>query len=147
LSPEYLKRRKKKKQKSQIPRLIPAMSNYALIMLVVLFFGAILSALAFARPQLAIVLLGFGYLVAFVGGVWFPVVAFQESALWGLLCIFVPFASLVFLVMHLEETWRPFVLNLVGAALIGAGFGISIAKGLPTDHLPVPPGVSRPAEP
>ena len=54
--------------------------------------------------------------------------AFQTSVLWGLGYIFVPFVSLIFVILHWQDTKKPFlylmaglVIFAVGAALGGAG--------------------------
>ena len=48
------------------------------------------------------------------------VMAFQESVVWGLVYLFLPFGALAFMLTRWDRTWRPFVLNL--NALIGAIF-------------------------
>lgn len=62
-----------------------------------------------------------GAIVAVVGSIWFLVVACSESILWGLGCFFVPFVSLIFLVMHWNKAAKPFLLNLGGIVLIVLG--------------------------
>lgn len=71
-----------------------------------------------------------GGIVALVGGIWFLVVACSESILWGLGCFFVPFVSLVFLVMYWNKAAKPFLLNLGGIVLIviGAVLGGSLQR-------------------
>jgi hypothetical protein len=68
-----------------------------------------------------------GYILAMVGGIWFLVVAFQESILWGLACMFIPFVGLVFLVMHFDRAAKPFFISLAGGIL--AGIGAALAGG------------------
>jgi len=55
-----------------------------------------------------------GGITAIVGGIWFLVVAFQESPLWGLGCIFFPPVSLFFLISHWDEAGKPFLVQLAG---------------------------------
>ena len=69
---------------------------------------------------LGMVLLAIGAIVSLIGGIWFLVVAFRASVWWGLGCIFIPFVSLVFLIMHWGEAAKPFFVSLLGAALIAA---------------------------
>ena len=45
---------------------------------------------------LGMILVGIGGITVLVGSIWFLVVTFQESLLWGLGCMFVPFVSLIF---------------------------------------------------
>jgi len=70
---------------------------------------------------LATVVMIAGALVSIIGGIWFLVVAFQESVLWGLGCIFVPFVSLIFLIMNFGESWKPFVMSMAGSAVVVIG--------------------------
>jgi hypothetical protein len=51
-----------------------------------------------------------------IASLWLLVVAFQESILWGLACLFVPLASLFFVITHWEQAKRPFALNAIGFA-------------------------------
>jgi hypothetical protein len=67
------------------------------------------------------ILLGVGGLIALVGGIWLLVVAFQESILWGLGCLFVPFVGIVFAIMHWPVARRPVLVWAVGFVLILAG--------------------------
>ncbi|MBL8816462.1 MAG: hypothetical protein JNL58_10565 [Planctomyces sp.] len=77
---------------------------------------------------LAGILMMIGGIAMLVGGIWMIVLAFQESVLWGLGCLFVPFVSLIFLVMHWQEARKPFFIQLaglvpyiIGMVLIGGG--------------------------
>ena len=58
---------------------------------------------------IGLVLAGIGGIAVMVFGVILLVKAFQTSVLWGLGYIFVPFVSLVFVVMHWQETKKPFL--------------------------------------
>ncbi|MCI0463529.1 MAG: LamG domain-containing protein [Gemmataceae bacterium] len=64
-----------------------------------------------------------GGVVAFLAGLWFLVVAFQDSVGQGLLCIFVPFYSLYYLITHFEEEKLPFFGQLTGAGLVLMAIG------------------------
>ncbi len=61
---------------------------------------------------LGMILIGVGGIIALVGSIMFLIVAFKESILWGLGCIFVPFVSLVFLIMHWSVAKKPFLVSL-----------------------------------
>ncbi len=63
---------------------------------------------------LVMILMAIGAIAMLVGGVWFIVVTFQESVLWGLGCLFVPFVSLAFLIMHWDKAGKPFLIQLAG---------------------------------
>ncbi len=73
-----------------------------------------------------VVLFIVGAVVMTGAGLWLLVKAFQTSVLWGLGYIFVPFVSLIFVILHWQDTKKPFfyllgglVLFLVGAAVSG----------------------------
>ncbi len=70
---------------------------------------------------IGIVFLVVGVIVALIGGIWILVLAFQESALWGLGCLFVPFVTLIFVIMHWDKAGKPFLINLGGAAVMALG--------------------------
>jgi hypothetical protein len=78
---------------------------------------------------LGIILCVVGIIVSLVGGIWFLVVAFRESILWGLLCLFISFCSVIFLVMHWEESWRPFFLSFGGGVIAFIGIMIAASGG------------------
>jgi hypothetical protein len=63
----------------------------------------------------------FGVLTMAGGGIWFLFTAFSESALWGLGCIFVPFVSLIFLILHWEKAAQPFGVQILGIVLVVTG--------------------------
>ena len=68
---------------------------------------------------LGLVLFVLGILISFIGGIWGIVLAFQDSATWGLLYLFVPFAALVFVVTRWSKqaVRRSFFLSLGGLAV------------------------------
>lgn len=63
-------------------------------------------------------LLIIGLLIFVIGGFMFLVAAFQESALWGLACLFVPIVQLFFLIVHWQEAKKGFGLQLVGIIIM-----------------------------
>jgi hypothetical protein len=89
--------------------------------------SVLLVVLAFIWPALSLVPIVLGWLVAIGGGIWFLVVAFQDSPAAGLLCLFVPFYSLIYLCTHFDETKKPFFVQLLGGGILMGGF---LAAGL-----------------
>lgn len=81
--------------------------------------------------MLAMILFFGGMLVSVVSGIWFLIIAFSESILWGLGCMFIPFVGLIFLCLNFSDTWKPFVVNLVGVAMAFAGFMIGAGSVSP----------------
>lgn len=59
-----------------------------------------------------------GVLLLLVGGISFLVAAFRESAVWGLACLFLPLASLAFLILHWARSKDAFFLQLYGAGFV-----------------------------
>jgi len=73
------------------------------------------------NPTLAIVFLIImftGLVVALIGGVRMLISAFRKSVLWGLGCLFVPFCSLIYLVVDWDNAKSGFFLYLKGVGLI-----------------------------
>lgn len=66
-----------------------------------------------------------GLIISTFAGIWFLVVAFRQSVLWGLGCLLVPFVSLIFLIIHWSEAKRPFVWSLIALLPIFAGIALS----------------------
>ena len=80
---------------------------------------------------LATALIGIGGIIMLVGGIWVLVIAFQESVLWGLGSLFIPFVSLIFVAMHWDKAGKPFLISLAGLVpyLIGVAMAASAAAG------------------
>jgi hypothetical protein len=76
-------------------------------------------------PIYVLVLMIAGGLFIGIGSLWFLSVAFRFGVLWGLLCLFVPFAALIFLITHWDDAKRPFLLSLLGGLLFGASMGVA----------------------
>jgi hypothetical protein len=66
-----------------------------------------------------------GMLVASGAGVWLIVRAFGVGVGWGLACLFLPFAPLVFICMHWEDGGKPFLISLAGSAGMVTGFVVA----------------------
>jgi hypothetical protein len=81
----------------------------------------ILALLSFVVPVLGYVTVGLGYAIGIAGSVWLLVIAFQESIGWGLACLLIPFVSLIFVVTHLDQALKPFLVSLGGVVLVAIG--------------------------
>jgi hypothetical protein len=77
-----------------------------------------------------------GALVAGVAWIWFLIRAFSVHAGWGLACLFLPFAPLVFLFMHWQEGRKPFLVNLAGAAGCGLGLFLAVMTAFAAERAP-----------
>jgi hypothetical protein len=68
-----------------------------------------------------IVLVIFGVILLFIGGIGILIAAFKTSFLWGLGCLLIAPMSLVFLIMHWEDAKNPFFLQIIGIMLVCIG--------------------------
>lgn len=59
-----------------------------------------------------------GFILMLVGGLFFLIAAFRESVLWGLAVLFLPFVSLIFLILHWSRAKDSFFLQLYGVGLV-----------------------------
>ena len=73
---------------------------------------------------LGIVLFAIGFLLAIIGGFWTLILAFMDHWGWGLACLFIPFAGLVFIIVKWsnQSVRRSFFLQLASLPLTGLGF-------------------------
>jgi len=62
-----------------------------------------------------------GLFISLIGTIWFLIVAFSESILWGLGCLLIPFIPLIFLILHWREAAKPVIVWVIGAVIIGVG--------------------------
>lgn len=62
---------------------------------------------------LGIACLVIGLIIALVFGIQLLILAFKESILWGLGSLFVPFVSLIFIIMFWDKTKKPFLCYLI----------------------------------
>ena len=69
----------------------------------------------------AMMLYAIGSVIAIVGGIWIVVIAFQDSVLWGLLCLFIPCVALYYVITHWEKTKKPFLIEVVGGVICAVG--------------------------
>jgi len=106
------------------------------------------------------VIMAVGYLIMLTGGIWGLILAFQDSAVWGLLYLFVPFAALVFFIKKWSRipVRKSFflqiggflvgLLGIVGFAFMsnsfaGSGLNPALAPGSP-DEIPVEASTDSP---
>ncbi len=59
-----------------------------------------------------------GLAILVIGGLWLLIEAFTTSILWGIGCLLITPVSLVFIFVHWDRAKSPFILQLVGLALI-----------------------------
>jgi FtsH-binding integral membrane protein len=62
-----------------------------------------------------------GLVLTGIGGIWLLIAAFSEHIFWGLACMFLPFASLVFLLLRWDKAAVPFGVGFLGLLLLLIG--------------------------
>jgi len=77
------------------------------------------------------ILIVIGLIIAVVYGIILLIKAFQTHILWGLGSLFVPFVSLVFVIMHWDVAKKPFLMGLIsipfyisGTVMLPSGMAI-----------------------
>lgn len=74
---------------------------------------------------LGIGMFALGALGSFIFGIMILITAFQKHILWGLAYLFLPFASLIFVVMNWDRASKPFLLGLLSGAIAIGGVFVS----------------------
>jgi len=62
-----------------------------------------------------------GLIISFIYGIKLIIIAFQESVLWGLLYLFLPFANLYFIITRWPECKSPFLKTLIAIPFLIVG--------------------------
>jgi hypothetical protein len=62
-----------------------------------------------------------GLILCLLGGIFLLLHGFRESVGWGLAMLFVPFVSLIFLILHWSKAKNAFFLQLWGMGIMFAG--------------------------
>ena len=62
-----------------------------------------------------------GAVVAAIGGVLILITAFRESTSQGLLCLFVPFYQIYYVIKRWRDTKKAFIIVLVGSVILAVG--------------------------
>ncbi|TGD70284.1 hypothetical protein E4634_21225 [Mangrovimicrobium sediminis] len=66
-----------------------------------------------------------GIAICLIGGIGLLIAAFRVGVFWGICCLLIAPASILFIVMHWQDAKNPFFLQLIGVVilLIVAVFG------------------------
>ena len=73
---------------------------------------------------LGYILFGLGCIAGFIGDLRFLVLAYRQGLIWFFACLFLPFISWLFFVMHFREAWRPVLLSTAGFVVACIGYWI-----------------------
>ncbi|MBW4653970.1 MAG: tetratricopeptide repeat protein [Kaiparowitsia implicata GSE-PSE-MK54-09C] len=99
---------------------------------------------------IALVLVIVGGLMSASGNVWGLVLAFQDSILWGLAYLLIPFAALVFILKRWSRAGarNAFWLQFVGAgvSMLGVVFKIALEAAIPFGNSNSPPITQHPTD-
>ena len=68
------------------------------------------------------ILFGVGLLTWLAGELRVLVLAYRQSLLWFVGCLFVPFVSWIFFVLNVKQAWKPVVMARVGFVVTGIGY-------------------------
>lgn len=68
-----------------------------------------------------LLLLGTGAVISLVGSLWFYAETIREGLVWFLVCLFIPLAGLLFLILHPERALKPAGVIALGTVLSVAG--------------------------
>lgn len=77
------------------------------------------------ESKLTTVLIISGLILFLAGSTWYLIEAFRVSLLWGLGNIFVPFVSIIFLFAHWRKAAKPFLLSILGIAVMCSSLFLS----------------------
>jgi hypothetical protein len=101
--------------------IIPGVSNFAAVLIILGAVWVLLAGIAVLLPPVGIFLILLGGLVATFGNIWFLIIAFQEDFITGLLCLLLWPYALFFLITNQESAGPPFLVNAIGLLMVGSG--------------------------
>jgi hypothetical protein len=67
---------------------------------------------------LNMILVGAGLVVFLIGSIGYLIATFRVGILWGLCCMLLPFVSLIFLFVHWKVAAKPFLVSMLGVAIV-----------------------------
>jgi hypothetical protein len=90
------------------------------LVIIFLFVMMVVTSIILEEASLffGVILILISMIMGMIGTIWFYVEAFKENVMWGLACLFVPFASLLFLILHTDRAIKPLALSIVSGVII-----------------------------
>lgn len=79
-------------------------------------------------PILAFALAAIGSIALVLASIWLLYEAFRTGIGWGIACLLIPFAPLVFVIRHWDMGGKPFIAVLLSGALFGGGMSLIISQ-------------------
>ncbi len=101
--------------------LIPGLSNFVLIMIILGLGWIVLGGVTMLWAPAGFLLIGIGSLVGFVSGIWMLKIAFEDGTGTGLAFMFVPFYGFMYIFSNLDRLGVPFLISLVGNGYVITG--------------------------
>ena len=73
---------------------------------------------------LAYIIFWLGLIAWLTGGTMFLAAVFRCSLVWFFGCLFVPFADVIYFLLHPRQTWKAMLIATVGMLVAGAGYSL-----------------------
>lgn len=115
---EPIRKTKRRSKKKKPLSFFDAGNSFSVFLLGYVGLSILLMMLSFAVPSAVFVPMVLGWLVASCAGLWFTILTFQDSIEAGLLCLFVPFYGLFYLISNFDYVKKSFYLSLVSMLMM-----------------------------
>ena len=119
---EPIRKTKRRSKKKKSLSFFDAGNSFSLFLLGYVGLSILLMMLSFAVPSAVFVPMVLGWLVASCAGLWFTILTFQDSLEAGLLCLFVPFYGLFYLITNFDYVKKSFYLSVVSMLMMFMSF-------------------------
>ncbi len=115
---EPIRKTKRRSKKKKPLSFFDAGNSFSVFLLGYVGLSILLMMLSFAVPSAVFVPMVLGWFVASCAGLWFTILTFQDSIEAGLLCLFVPFYGLFYLISNFDYVKKSFYLSLVSMLMM-----------------------------
>ncbi len=112
------KTKKRRSKKKKTLSFFDAGNSFSVFLLGYVGLSILIMMLSFAVPSAIFVPLVLAWLVASSAGLWFTILTFQDSLETGLLCMFIPFYGLFYLITNFDYVKKSFYLSLVSMLMM-----------------------------
>ncbi len=115
---EPVRRTKRRRKKKKSHGIFEDGNSFSTFLLGYVGISILLIAVSSAIPQVIFLPLVIGWLVGTGAGIWFTVLTFQDSLEAGLLCLFLPFYALYYLITNFDYVSKSFYLSLISSLMM-----------------------------
>lgn len=119
---EPIRKTKRRSKKKKSLSFFDAGNSFSLFLLGYVGLSILMMLLSFAVPQAIFLPMVLAWLVASGAGLWFTILTFQDSLEAGLLCLFVPFYGLFYLITNFDYVKKSFYLSVVSMLMMFMSF-------------------------